>query len=86
MSTYYEIQIRGHVDLRWFAWCEELSVAHTDDGYTLLFGSLSDQAALHGVLTQIRDVALPLISVRGTELIDGTSGPIEGQENEVHKR
>jgi len=32
-------------------------------GETLLTGSVVDQAALHGLLKKVRDVAMPLLSV-----------------------
>jgi hypothetical protein len=35
-----------------------------DDTQTIISGSLADQAALHGLLTKIRDLGLCLISVR----------------------
>ena len=34
-----------------------------DDGTTLIQGPVVDQAALHGLLQQVRDTGLPLISV-----------------------
>jgi hypothetical protein len=41
------------------------------DGTTVLAGSIVDQAGLHGVITRIRDLGLPLLSVQrigsGTE-------------------
>jgi hypothetical protein len=35
-----------------------------DDATTLIAGPVADQAALHGLLTKIRDLGLPLLSVR----------------------
>jgi hypothetical protein len=34
------------------------------DGTTTLTGPLIDQAALHGLLAQIRDLGIPIISVQ----------------------
>jgi hypothetical protein len=34
------------------------------DGTTLLDGPLADQAALHGVLSGLRDLGLPILSVQ----------------------
>jgi hypothetical protein len=33
-------------------------------GQTLIAGPVTDQAALHGLLAKIRDLGLPLLSVR----------------------
>ena len=60
----YEIRVRGHLDGRWADWFEGLTFTHDNDGTTLLAGPLIDQAALHGVLNKIRDLGLPMISVR----------------------
>lgn len=38
-------------------------VSHDDDGTALLTGMIPDQAALHGILAQIRDLGVILISV-----------------------
>ena len=59
----HKIRVQGHLDPRWADWLEGLTVTHESDGTTLT-GSLADQAALHGVLTRIRDLALPIVSVR----------------------
>jgi hypothetical protein len=60
----YQIRIKGHLGHQWTEWFEGLSITLTDNGETLLTGPLVDQAALHGVLKKVRDLALPLVSVR----------------------
>jgi len=59
----YEIRLKGHLDQRWAARFDGLSLTHESDGTTILRGSLVDQAALHGVIQTIRDLGLPLVSV-----------------------
>ena len=60
----HEIRVQGHLDERWSDWMEGLVFTHESDGTTTLTGPLADQSALHGVLTRIRDLALPILSVR----------------------
>ena len=62
-ATRYEIRIQGRLDPRWAARFDGLSMRHDTDGTTVLSGLVTDQAALHGLLSQIRDLALPLIAV-----------------------
>ena len=59
----YEIRVTGHLDSRWAASFDGLSLARADDGTTVIHGPIVDQAALHGVLQKLRDIGLPLISV-----------------------
>jgi hypothetical protein len=59
----YEIRIQGHLEARWAAWFDGLSLTQESDGTTVIHGSLVDQAALHGLLGKVRDLGLPLISV-----------------------
>jgi hypothetical protein len=54
----YEIRLKGHLDSRWAAWFDGLSLTH---------GPVADQAALHGLLQKTRDLGLPLISVTFVE-------------------
>ena len=63
MGDIYQIRVDGHLDESWSDWFGGLSIQHQDDGATLLTGPLADQAALHGVIARIRDLALPLLSV-----------------------
>ena len=59
----YEIRLKGHLDARWSAWFDGLTVTHDRDGTTIIHGPVADQAALHGLLQKTRDLGLPLISV-----------------------
>jgi hypothetical protein len=59
----YEIRVEGHLDTRWAAWFEGLSLSLESDGTTILSGPVADQAALHGLLQRVRDIGLPLLSV-----------------------
>ena len=64
MSEIHEIRVQGRLDDRWVDWLEGLALTRENDGSTTLTGPLADQAALHGVLNTIRDLNLPIISVR----------------------
>jgi hypothetical protein len=59
----YEIRLEGHLDNRWAAWFDGLSLTHETDGTTLIRGPVVDQASLHGLLQKVRDMGLPLVSV-----------------------
>ena len=59
----YEIRLKGHLDGRWAAWFDGLSLSRESDGTTILRGPIPDQAALHGLLQKVRDTGLPLVSV-----------------------
>lgn len=59
----YEIRVKGHLGSRWAAWFDGLRLTSEDDGITVIRGPVTDQAALHGVLQQLRDLAIPLVSV-----------------------
>ena len=63
----YEIRLEGHLDSRWVAWFDGLSLTNESDGTTIIRGAVVDQAALHGLLQKVRDVGLPLVSVTQVE-------------------
>jgi hypothetical protein len=59
----YEFKVAQSLSDQWAAWFDGLDLARDDQGNTLLSGPIVDQAALHGVLTKIRDLNLVLLSV-----------------------
>ena len=62
-----EIRVKGQIDERWSEWLEGLTITHTEDGETVLSGSVIDQSALYGVIGRLRDLGLPLLSVNPSE-------------------
>ena len=80
MIQYYEIRIKGHIDLSWGDWFDGMRITHEANGETLVAGILVDQAALHGMLRKVSDLGIPLVSVNtvknssqdGQEDADGT--------------
>jgi hypothetical protein len=64
----YEICLKGELDQQWSAWFDGLSISYDGEGNTLLCGSLPDESALYGVLMKVRDLALPLLSLKREEM------------------
>jgi hypothetical protein len=63
-SVRYEIRVEGVLDERWSWWFDGLQITTEPDGMTVIAGPVADQAALHGLLATVRDLGVPLISVR----------------------
>ena len=62
-GAYYCIKVKGVLDPTWSARLGGLQIASAC-GETTLSGRIIDQAALHGLLMQIRDLGLPLLLVQ----------------------
>ena len=71
----YQIRVKGHLGSRWRRWFEPMTITPQTNGDTLLTGPVVDQAALHAVLTRVRDLGLPLISVTRTQ-VDGSDNAL----------
>jgi hypothetical protein len=63
----YQIRIKGHLGHQWTDWFGGLAITLEDNGDTLLTGPVVDQAALHGLLRTVRDLGIPLVSVRSIQ-------------------
>jgi len=59
----YEIRVQGRLDQRWSSWFDGLTISYEGEDITVLSGPLVDEAAVHGVLIKVRDLALPLLAV-----------------------
>ena len=64
LGNTYCFRVKGHLDDRWSYWFGGLAIHRQEDGTTLLVGPVVDQAALHGVIARIRDLGLPLLSLK----------------------
>ena len=66
MKGKIEIKVEGHLDKKWNDWFEGLVISY-EGANTILSGNIKDEAHLHGILNQIRDLNLKLISVNPDE-------------------
>jgi len=83
----YDIRLRGHLDNRWAAWFEGLTITREANGDTRLTGPMVDQAALHGLLRKVRDLGLPLIAVNLVEpkQANGLDGNVDTDHHRSNK-
>ena len=63
----YHIRVQGILDEKWSDWFDGFTITPQADDETLLVGPVPDQAALHGLLGKIRDLGLPLLSIKRVE-------------------
>ena len=77
-TAMYEIRVAGHLDDHWAATLGDLTLVRLDDGTTSLSGPVVDQAQLHGVLAGIRDLGVPLLTLRTLDCA-GTAATTESE-------
>ena len=68
--AYYEFRVRDRISSQSEAWFEGLEIAvdeTVEPIQTIIKGYMEDQAALHGLISRIRDLGLTLISVNQVE-------------------
>jgi hypothetical protein len=75
--------VKGHLSAQWADWFGELEIKNQPNGNAELSGPLPDQAALYGVLNQLRDLGLVLNQLRdlGLALISVNCVEREGDQN-----
>ena len=69
----YEIRFMGHLSSYRAQMFEGLEMVQGPEGETVLTGPVIDQAALHGILNRIRDLGVPLLSVRRLSADQGST-------------
>jgi hypothetical protein len=57
-----KIKVEGRLDKKWQSSFEGMEIGYAGH-HTILNGEIKDEAHLHGILNQIRDLNLKLISV-----------------------
>ena len=60
----YQIRVKGNLEQKWSDWFDGFAIEPQSDDETLLTGFVADQAALHGILTKISNLGLPLLTVQ----------------------
>jgi hypothetical protein len=75
--TVFQIRIQGHLGQQWQGWFDGLTITLEEDGNTLLNGPIVDQSALHGILKKIRNLGMPLLSVKAAVLKDAPRTDID---------
>jgi len=63
-AQFHEIRLQGHLDPRWADSLQGMLLTLESGGITALTGPVMDQAALHGLLARIRDLGMPILSLR----------------------
>jgi hypothetical protein len=72
-ASRYRIVLRGRLSKRFESAFEGMTLEHAP-GRTVLTGEVRDQAQLYGVLDQVRDFGIELLSVESADITDGSSG------------
>ena len=67
MFNWYEIRVKGHLELGWLDWFEGLQIQNLENGETSLISLIADQLALRCVLDKLWDLGLTLLSLHRIE-------------------
>lgn len=69
-----EIHIKGRIIQQWSEWFGGLTICHSRRDETVLTGIVTDQAALYGIISHLRDLGLQLASVKSEEIMEDSNG------------
>ncbi|MGL1892003.1 MAG: hypothetical protein OCD02_10270 [Spirochaetaceae bacterium] len=59
----YQIKVKGHLNISCSDRFYGMAMKLDNKDETVLSGDVKDQVALHGLLKQLRDLGIPLISI-----------------------
>ncbi len=76
-----KLTVKKRINFNWSEWFEGMAIRHTDQDETILCGTVVDQAALYGLLTKLRNLGLPLVSVDSIEVVEEQESGKTKQEN-----
>lgn len=77
----YQVKVKGAIPQDWSSWFEGFSIFQQED-VTVLRGLVEDQAALHGLLGNIANLGLPILSVTRLEVSEEYPGTTIGEYGE----
>jgi hypothetical protein len=63
-----KIHIKGQINEEWSDWFGGLTISQSGPDETMLSGIVSDQAALYGIISRLRDLGLELTSVSSQKI------------------
>ena len=69
------VRVHGELGPVWSSMFADLRVEPQPDGTTLLMGRVPDQAALHGLLSAIRDLGLSIVDAETTAVAGASAHP-----------
>ena len=78
----YELRIEGHLDQHWSTWFGGLTLTLESDGTTTLRGVVRDQSELHGLLANVRDLGVTLISVTPIDTSPAAAHDADSQQQQ----
>lgn len=62
-----EVRLKGQIDQSWSDWFDGLAIRYAEGDQTVMSGPIADQAALYGLVSKLRDIGLPLLSIQLVE-------------------
>ncbi len=83
---FFEIRIRGHLSSEWSDWFENMEIRTLENGETVLYGPIADQAALMGILNKLVRLNLPLLSVNEVSRNDIVEGERNGKSASIESK
>ena len=62
-NGFCEIRVKDKLEPRWAEWFDSMKI-ETEPDTTIISGSISDQAALQGLMQKVRTLGLTIISIK----------------------